>query len=52
MSISLKDLYPSFRGRDLDLPNYNNDSFEEIVFLIGNKKNEAFQLIIDKIEVN
>ena len=52
ISISLKDLYPSFRGRDLDLPNYNNDSFEEIVFLIGNKKNEAFQLIIDKIEVN
>lgn len=52
ISISLKDLYPSFRGRNLDLPNYNNDSFEEIVFLIGNKKNESFKLIIDKIEIN
>ena len=52
ISISLKDLYPSFRGQNLDLPNYNNDSFEEIVFLIGNKKNESFKLIIDKIEIN
>ena len=51
-SINMKDMYPSFRGRDLDLPTYNSTGFEELVFLIGNKKNEAFQLIIDKIEVN
>jgi hypothetical protein len=47
--IPLKDLYPSFRGRTLDLPNYAAASFEEITFLIGNKKDESFQLILDKI---
>lgn len=51
ITVNLKDLYPSFRGRDLDLPNYNSPAFEELVFLIGNKKNEAFQLKIDKIEI-
>lgn len=51
VEIKLSDLYPSFRGRKLDLPNYNSDSFEEIVFLVGNKKNESFQLVLDKIEL-
>lgn len=50
--IHLKDLYPSFRGRTLDAPNYSADSFEEIVFLIGNKKNEPFKLILDRIDLN
>ena len=47
--IPVKDLYPSFRGRTLDLPNYNSASFEELAILIGNKKKESFQLIIDKM---
>src|SRR5690606_21985290 len=51
IEISLKDLYPSFRGRTLDQPNFSNQSFEEITFLIGNKKNENFKLLIDKIEL-
>ena len=51
IEIKLSDLYPSFRGRKLDLPNFSNDSFEEIVFLIGNKKTESFQLVLDKIEI-
>lgn len=50
-TIHLSDLYPSFRGRRLNLPNFAHDSFEEIVFLIANKRNESFQLIIDKIEM-
>ena len=45
------DLYPSFRGQTLDLPNFKGDFLEEIVFLIGNKKNESFELKIDKIEL-
>ena len=52
ISINMKDLYPSFRGQNLDSPNYNSSSFEELVFLIGNKNNESFQLVIDKIELN
>ena len=48
--INLKDLYPSFRGRTMNSPNFGGDSFEEIVFLIGNKKNESFNLILDRID--
>ena len=49
IEIPLKEMYPSFRGRKLNSPNFSHDSIEEIVFLIGNKKNESFELIIDKI---
>lgn len=52
IKIPLKDMYPSFRGRKLDLPNFSHDSIEELVFLIGNKTPEKFALLIDKIEVN
>jgi NADH dehydrogenase [ubiquinone] 1 alpha subcomplex assembly factor 1 len=51
IEIPLKDMYPSFRGRRLDLPNFSEESFEDITFLIGNKKNETFELLIDKIEL-
>lgn len=49
IEIKLANLYPSFRGQKLDLPNFDSSSFEEIVFLIGNKKNESFKLLLDKI---
>ena len=51
IEIPLKDLYPSVRGRKLSMANFSGSSFEEIVFLIGNKKNESFKLMIDKIEL-
>lgn len=51
IEIPLKDMYPSFRGRKLDQPNFSNDYIEEIGFLIGNKKDEKFKLLIDKIEL-
>ncbi len=51
IEINLSDLYPSYRGRKLNSPNYNSDSFEEITFLIANQKNESFKLILDKIEL-
>jgi len=47
--IPLKEMYASFRGRRLDIKNFNNDYIEQITFLIGNKKNENFKLIIDSI---
>jgi hypothetical protein len=52
IEIPLKDMYPSFRGRKLDLPNFSHDYIEEIVFLIGNKTPEKFKLQIDKIELH
>jgi hypothetical protein len=51
IEIDLKDMYPSFRGRKLDQPNFSNDYIEEITFLIGNKRQENFKLLIDKIEL-
>jgi NADH dehydrogenase [ubiquinone] 1 alpha subcomplex assembly factor 1 len=33
------------------LPNFSDDYFEGITFLIGNKKNEKFKLVLDKIEL-
>ena len=51
IQIPLKDMYPSFRGRRLDLPNFSKDYLEEIAFLFGNKNQEKFKLLIDKIEL-
>ena len=51
IEIPITELYSSFRGRTIDIPNYDGASLEEIAFLVGNKKNENFQLLIDKIEV-
>ena len=51
VEINLKDMYPSFRGRKLDKPNFNHSHIDEVTFLIANKKNEEFQLLIDKIEL-
>ena len=47
--IPLEDMYPSFRGRRLNQPNFSSDYIEELNFLIGNKKSESFKLLIDKI---
>ena len=49
IEIPLKDMYPSFRGRRINQPNFSGDYIEEIRFLIGNKKNEKFKLVLDKI---
>ena len=51
IEISLKDMYPSFRARQLNAPNFSHDFLEELVFLIGNKKDENFKMLIDTIEL-
>ncbi|MFT7158202.1 MAG: NADH dehydrogenase [ubiquinone] 1 alpha subcomplex assembly factor 1 [Parvicella sp.] len=51
IEILLEDMYPSFRGRKLDQPNFEKDYIEELAFLIGNKKKEKFKLLIDRIEL-
>lgn len=51
IEIPLSSLYPSWRGRKLDMPNFNSDSFNEICFLIANYKEEDFQLKIDWIKL-
>ncbi|WP_157558397.1 CIA30 family protein [Microscilla marina] len=49
VSVPLKDLAPSFRGRMLDMPHFSSEAFEELAFLIANKKAEKFRLLIDRI---
>jgi hypothetical protein len=44
-------MYPSYRGRKLDLPNYPGKTMEEITFLIANKQEEHFKLEIDSISL-
>jgi hypothetical protein len=51
IEISLQEMYPSFRGRILDMPTFANEYIEELNFLIGNKKKEKFKLLLDKIEL-
>ena len=47
--IAFKDFRPQFRGRVLDMPNFQGETMEEIAFLIGNKVKESFQLEIESI---
>ena len=51
IELNLNDFYPSFRGRKLSMANYPGKFLEEVSFLIGNKKAEEFNLLIDKIEL-
>ncbi|WPY99463.1 CIA30 family protein [Christiangramia sp. OXR-203] len=51
IEFDLAKMYPGFRGRKLDIPNWDHDIIQEITFLIGNKKNEEFSLLIDYIRL-
>ena len=51
IEIPLQNMYPSFRGKKLDIPNFSKESIEEIAFLIANKSAESFELAINKIEL-
>ena len=49
--IPVIEMYPYFRGTKLKMNNFNHDYFQQIIFLIGNNKNEKFKLEIDSIEL-
>ena len=51
ISVPFSSLAPRFRGRSLNMPNFDGTKIEEIAFLIGNKKKESFTLILDRISV-
>ena len=50
ISIPFNEMTPTFRGRDLNMPNFKGSSMEEIGFLIANKKEQNFKLEIDYIK--
>ncbi len=49
IELKLSDMVPAFRGRNLDMPNYDKVSIEEVAFLIGNNKAQTFKLEIESI---
>ncbi len=51
IELNLNDFYPSFRGYRLNKGNFDSKSIEEIAILIGNKKDEKFELKIKKITI-
>lgn len=51
ITIALKNMYPTFRGRNLDMNNFNADAIEEIGFLVGTSGEENFKLLLDRIEL-
>ncbi|MBT8300246.1 MAG: CIA30 family protein [Maribacter sp.] len=51
IEISLNEMYPAFRGRTLNIPNFSSGTIEELAFLIGNKKAESFKLEIATISL-
>jgi len=51
IEIPMADLYPTFRGRKLNMPNFPSKQIEEIAFLIGNKKTESFRLELDWVRL-
>lgn len=51
IEIDFEDMFPQFRGRVLDMPNFSGEKMCEVAFLIANKKAEKFRLEIDKISL-
>lgn len=51
LEFTLSDLSPTFRGRKLDMPNFDKNTIEGIRFLIGNKKEQKFLLLIESLEL-
>ena len=51
IEVPLEEMYPTFRGRKLKMPNYPGNEMEELAFLIANKKAEDFRLEIDFLKL-
>ncbi|MBK6949240.1 MAG: CIA30 family protein [Haliscomenobacter sp.] len=46
IKLAISEFYPQFRGRKLNIPNFNFESIEQLSFLIANKQEEDFELLI------
>jgi NADH dehydrogenase [ubiquinone] 1 alpha subcomplex assembly factor 1 len=49
IKLPISEFYPQFRGRKLNIPNFNFESIKQLSFLIANKQEEDFKLLIDWI---
>lgn len=51
IKLPISAFYPQFRGNKLNIPNFNFENIEQVSFLIANKQEEDFELLIDWIGV-
>lgn len=49
--VPMQEMYPTWRGRTLNLPNYPGSTLSEIAIFVGNGRNEQFQLEIDYLKL-
>lgn len=47
--LEIMEFYPQYRGRKMNIPNFNFASIEQVSFMIANKQDEDFELLIDWI---
>lgn len=50
VTINLKDMFPSYMGSRLDIPNFDQSIISQVAFLISNKVAEDFELEIKEIK--
>jgi len=51
IAIPFDAMQATFRGRSVNVPNYAGEDFVEMRILIGNKKEQTFEILVSKIEV-
>ena len=51
IEVPFNKMYPGFRGRRLNMPNYNGDQLGEIGFLIADKQEGQFELQIESVSL-
>lgn len=51
ITIPFASLAPRFRGRSVNVSNFEGIQIEEVAFLIGNKREESFELILKEISL-
>ncbi len=52
ITIPFKSMQATYRGEEVDVPNYNGENVVEMQLLIGNKKEENFEILVRSIAVN
>ena len=52
ITIPFKSMQATYRGEEVNVPNYNGENVVEMQLLIGNKKEEDFEIFVRSIAVN
>lgn len=52
ITIPFKSMQATYRGEVVNVPNYNGENVVEMQLLIGNKKEENFEILVKSIAVN